>query len=56
MAMPKKKISRARRGMRRSHRRLPFHGLGRCSNCQAVVRSHHLCLSCGYYKNRQVLG
>ncbi|MDE0091944.1 MAG: 50S ribosomal protein L32 [Oligoflexia bacterium] len=56
MAMPKKRISRSRRGMRRSHRALSFYGLGKCSNCGAPVRPHYLCLSCGHYKNRQVLG
>ena len=56
MAVPKKKTSRSRRGMRRAHRHLSFHGLGLCSNCKAPVRPHYLCLSCGYYNNRQVLG
>lgn len=55
MAMPKKRISRSRRGMRRNHRFLSFHGVGSCSNCNAPVKSHHVCLSCGYYKNRQIL-
>ena len=56
MAMPKKRTSRSRRGMRRAHRALSFYGLGTCSHCQAPLRPHHLCLSCGYYKNRQILG
>ena len=56
MAVPKKRTSRSKRGMRRSHRALSFHGIGRCSNCGAIVRPHHICLSCGYYKEKQILG
>ena len=53
---PKSRISRPRRGMRRSQKKLSFRGWGQCSNCGATVRPHHICLSCGYYKNRQILG
>ncbi len=56
MPVPKKRTSRSRRGMRRSHRALSFEGVGKCSNCGSPIRSHHICLSCGYYKNRQILG
>ncbi|MCY4513319.1 MAG: 50S ribosomal protein L32 [Bdellovibrionales bacterium] len=53
---PKSRISRSRRGMRRSQKKLSFHGWGQCANCGATVRPHYICLSCGYYKNRQILG
>ncbi|MGI9549379.1 MAG: 50S ribosomal protein L32 [Bdellovibrionales bacterium] len=56
MPVPKKKTSRSRRGMRRAHNFLSFHGLGQCPNCNSTVRPHYICLSCGYYKNRQILG
>ena len=55
MGVPKKRTSRARRGMRRAHRALAFKSPGACPHCQAPIRPHHLCLSCGYYKNRPVL-
>ena len=53
---PKSRISRSRRGMRRSHSKLPLLSTSLCSNCKAQVRPHHICTSCGYYKGRQILG
>lgn len=29
--------------------------LGKCSNCQAVKRSHFTCPECGFYNGRKVL-
>jgi large subunit ribosomal protein L32 len=26
-----------------------------CPNCRAYKRSHHVCLSCGYYAGREVV-
>ncbi len=55
MASPKSRISRARRGMRRAHQAIKTHNVHRCSNCGALAKPHHLCLSCGWYKGRQVV-
>ncbi len=55
MAVPKKKTSRSRRGMRRSHDALSVVQSQECSNCGAAKLSHHVCDSCGHYKGRQVL-
>ncbi len=55
MPSPKIKISRSRRGMRRSHNALkaqPVHG---CKNCGALMKPHHACGSCGYYNKREVI-
>lgn len=55
MAVPKKKTSKSRRNMRRSHDRLGDITVGECSNCGAKKLPHHLCNSCGYYKGVQII-
>ncbi|MBP9752800.1 MAG: 50S ribosomal protein L32 [Proteobacteria bacterium] len=55
MAVPKKKTSKSRRNMRRSHHALDDITIGECSNCGAKKLPHHLCDSCGYYKGIQIV-
>ncbi len=55
MAVPKKKTSKSRRNMRRSHDALPIKQAGECSNCGTRKVSHHMCGSCGHYRGRQVV-
>ena len=55
MAVPKKKISRSRRDMRRSHDALKTAAYEECPNCDELKRPHHICLSCGHYNNREVM-
>lgn len=55
MAVPKKKVSKSRRNMRRAHHALTPVNSIECPNCGARKLPHHLCPSCGYYKGRQVL-
>ncbi len=54
MAVPKKKTSQSRKGMRRSHDALKGVNATECSNCGAPKLSHHICSSCGHYRGRQV--
>jgi len=54
MAVPKKKISTSRRGMRRSHDTLPASVYQECSNCGELKQPHHVCAECGHYKDREV--
>ncbi|HJM90670.1 MAG: 50S ribosomal protein L32 [Alphaproteobacteria bacterium] len=54
MAVPKKKISVARRGQRRSHDALKPSAYAECQNCGELKRPHHVCPSCGYYNDREV--
>ncbi|MCA9937337.1 MAG: 50S ribosomal protein L32 [Anaerolineales bacterium] len=54
-ALPKRKISKARRNRRRAHDSLtPFH-LVRCDNCGEMKRPHHMCPHCRTYRGRQIL-
>ncbi len=55
MAVPKRKVSPSRRGMRRAHQALkPETGL-ECPNCGELKRPHHVCGSCGHYDGREVV-
>ncbi|MEC7140637.1 MAG: 50S ribosomal protein L32 [Pseudomonadota bacterium] len=55
MAVPKSKISRSRRGMRRSHDAISYGNHAECSNCGELKRPHHVCLSCGHYDAKEVV-
>lgn len=55
MAVPKKKVSPSRRGMRRSHHALRGEARAECPNCGELKRPHHICSSCGHYDRREVV-
>ncbi len=55
MAVPKKKTSKSRRNMRRSHHALSAPTLVECSNCGELKRPHHVCSACGHYRDREVV-
>lgn len=54
MAVPKRKKTRSRRDMRRSHDALGISAYSECSNCGELKRPHHVCGHCGYYDGREV--
>ena len=54
MAVPKRKTSPSRRGMRRSHEALSTEAHTECSNCGELKRPHHVCAHCGHYDGREV--
>ena len=56
MAVPKKKISKSRRDMRRAHEALTTSAHVECPNCGETKRPHHICSACGYYDGREVVG
>lgn len=55
MAVPKKKTSKAKKNMRRSHDAISAVGLGKCPDCGAPKRPHSVCEECGTYKGKQIL-
>ncbi|MGI9491768.1 MAG: 50S ribosomal protein L32 [Geminicoccaceae bacterium] len=55
MAVPRKKISKSKRDMRRAHDRLATVNLAECSNCGEPKLPHHVCDTCGYYNGREVI-
>jgi large subunit ribosomal protein L32 len=54
-AVPKKKISKARRDRRRAHDKLTPFVLVACPNCGEMRRSHRMCPSCFTYRGRQIM-
>ncbi|MFO1052004.1 MAG: 50S ribosomal protein L32 [Planctomycetota bacterium] len=55
MAVPKRRISRARAGFRSIREKLQKAELVACKNCSTMIRPHHVCPSCGHYRGRQIL-
>jgi large subunit ribosomal protein L32 len=55
MAVPKKKVSKSRRDMRRAHLALKPINLVECANCGEAKRPHHVCQACGQYDGRDVI-
>lgn len=55
MAVPKRKLSRARRGNRRAQQSLARTQLVRCTHCGSMIRPHTICKACGHYRGRQIM-
>ncbi|MEJ0063435.1 MAG: 50S ribosomal protein L32 [Alphaproteobacteria bacterium] len=54
MAVPKRKTSKSRRNMRRSHHAISAGKHQECPNCGEAKRPHFVCSACGYYDGREV--
>ena len=56
MAVPKKKTSVSRKGLRRAgqHHKLYRNHPQSCPNCGALTLPHTACSSCGTYKGKEV--
>lgn len=56
MAVPKRKVSKARRDKRRSAVwKLNPPALSTCSHCGSLTAPHKVCKVCGYYKGVEVI-
>lgn len=55
MAEPKKRLTSARSGARRSHIKLKKINLTNCSKCQSATLSHQVCPNCGYWQGKDIL-
>lgn len=56
MAVPKKKVSKARRDKRRSSTwKLELPGLNKCPKCGEYVASHRVCKNCKTYNGKEVI-
>ena len=49
MAHPKRRTSKHRKGIRRSHLALRVTIPNHCPRCGSAVRSHRVCDNCGHY-------
>lgn len=55
MAVPKKKTSPSRQGMRASGKHVAYAQMVACSNCGDDRLPHHMCSHCGHYNGRHVM-
>ncbi len=55
MAVPRKRKSKSRRGMQRSHDALKSPNYGGCPNCGEPKQPHRACLACGFHNGKQVM-
>lgn len=56
MAVPKRKVSKARRDKRRSAVwKLDAPALSRCPQCGELKAPHKVCGACGFYKGKEVI-
>ncbi|WP_169568688.1 50S ribosomal protein L32 [Sneathiella limimaris] len=55
MAVPKRKTTKSKRNMRRAHDALGGTQVQECTNCGELKRPHHVCDSCGFYGDREVV-
>ena len=56
MAVPKKRTSKSRKGMRRSHHAIKANAAVMiCPSCGELKLMHHVCEACGTYKGVEIL-
>ncbi len=55
MALPKRRISKSRKGMRRAHHGLTAKSLALCPRCNQAKLPHAVCENCGHYKGREIV-
>ena len=56
MAVPKKRTSKSRKNMRRSHDAIQYSAaVESCPSCGEMKLRHHVCESCVSYRGKQVL-
>ena len=53
MAVPKRRQSRHRSGNRSHHLKLTPAQLVPCKKCSAKILPHHVCWSCGWYRDKR---
>ncbi|OGO21447.1 MAG: 50S ribosomal protein L32 [Chloroflexi bacterium RBG_16_50_9] len=53
--LPKRKVSHARAGKRRSHLAIKPSALESCPQCHNPKLPHHACPTCGTYNGREVI-
>lgn len=55
MAVPKNKVSKARRDKRRANWKLTAPNLVECPQCHTLKMPHRVCPNCGQYKGKEVI-
>ncbi len=52
MALPKRRHSKSRRDKSRTHQKIAAPNVIPCPQCGEAKLPHHICPSCGTYRNR----
>ena len=56
MAVPKRKVSKARRDKRRSNVwKLELPSMQKCPKCGEYNLTHRVCRACGYYDGKEII-
>ena len=55
MALPKGKISKARKHARAANWKISAPSIVKCPRCQKMKLAHRVCKHCGYYDGKQVI-
>jgi large subunit ribosomal protein L32 len=55
MAVPKRKLGKARVRTRRSHHAIPLASLAKCGRCGTTIKPHTVCGSCGHYRGNMIV-
>lgn len=55
MAVPKRRTSHSRQGMRRSHQSIKPIQVQYCTQCGEPILPHRVCPNCGQYQGREVV-
>ena len=55
MAVPKRRTSKSRRDMRRSHDHVKMPNPSLCPKCHEPVLPHHICIKCGTYRGKSII-
>ncbi len=55
MAVQQRRVSKSRKGMRRSHHHLDVNTTVICKNCGVAKQPHRVCRECGYYNGKSVI-
>lgn len=55
MAVPRNRMSNARKNSKRAHHAKKPKALATCNNCKAPCLQHTICASCGHYDGASVI-
>ncbi len=55
MAVPKQGHTRSKVGKSRMHKYIKKVHLSVCPKCKKPIRSHTVCLNCGFYKGNEII-
>ena len=55
MAVPKGKVSKARRNSRKANWKLSSPSIVECPHCHELMVPHRVCKNCGYYDGEQIV-